>query len=74
MFDEFSISQPVIAFKINLNILLVSSFSCQFWFQDCLSIFGTTNQATLTSVIMTYKDHGDTFDLLYGIDCTDNSS
>ncbi|VDL95639.1 unnamed protein product [Schistocephalus solidus] len=53
LFEEFRISQPIIAFKINLNILL-----------DCLSVFGTSYQASLTSAILTYKQHGDTFDLL----------
>ncbi|VDN12145.1 unnamed protein product [Dibothriocephalus latus] len=53
LFEEFKICQPIIAFKINLNILL-----------DCLSIFGTSYQASLTSAILTYKQHGDTLDLL----------
>ncbi|VDM27617.1 unnamed protein product, partial [Hydatigera taeniaeformis] len=31
---------------------------------DCLSVFGVNNSSSLTSVILCYKDHGSTLDLL----------
>uniref|UniRef100_A0A5K3FDD4 Cell cycle checkpoint protein RAD1 n=1 Tax=Mesocestoides corti TaxID=53468 RepID=A0A5K3FDD4_MESCO len=53
MFEEFTIAVPVFAFKINLNVLL-----------DCLSVFGIGNSNSLTSVIISYKGHGSSLDLL----------
>ncbi|CDS42360.1 cell cycle checkpoint protein rad1 [Echinococcus multilocularis] len=53
MFQDYKITQPIIAFKINLNVLL-----------DCLSVFGVNNNNSLTSVILCYKDYGGTLDLL----------
>lgn len=65
MFEEFKLGQSVIAFKINLNVLLVRSYQMIAYFlQDCLSVFGVGNTNSLTSVIITYKDHGNTLDLL----------
>ncbi|VDN96663.1 unnamed protein product [Rodentolepis nana] len=53
MFQEYRILQPITAFKINLTVLL-----------NCLSIFGINNNNSLTSVILSYKEHGCTLDLL----------
>ncbi|CAI2737743.1 unnamed protein product, partial [Dicrocoelium dendriticum] len=53
LFRDYRISKEVVSFKTNLSVLI-----------DCFSIFGTSNQLSATSLLLTYKDHGSTLDLL----------
>ncbi|CAH8528567.1 unnamed protein product [Heterobilharzia americana] len=53
LFREYSVKKDVVSFRTNLGILI-----------DCLSIFGTSIQGPPVSLILSYKTHGSTIDLL----------
>ncbi|TPP58225.1 Cell cycle checkpoint protein RAD1 [Fasciola gigantica] len=53
LFREFHLARDIISFKTNINVLI-----------DCLSIFGTSGQNSAVSLVLVYKNHGNTVDLL----------
>ncbi|TGZ69647.1 hypothetical protein CRM22_003616 [Opisthorchis felineus] len=53
LFREYHLGRDVISFKTNVSVVI-----------DCLSIFGTSNQASTTSLVLTYQDFGSTLDLI----------
>ncbi|KAA0188539.1 Cell cycle checkpoint protein RAD1 [Fasciolopsis buskii] len=53
LFREFQLARDIISFKTNISVLI-----------DCLSIFGSAGQNSAVSLVLVYKHHGSTVDLL----------